>query len=127
MTRLPPLPLSRRTFGVGAMLAAPVVRAQPKLEKTRVAMAVGGKALFHYLPLTVAEQLGFFRDEGLEVDIHDVAGDAHALLGGMADVVSGAYEHTINPLNKGQFFQAFVLQGRAGRVDEDHARLQDRA
>ena len=124
MTRLPPSPLSRRTFGVGAMLAAaslaaPAVWAQPKLEKNRVAMAVGGKALFHYLPLTVAEQLGFFRDEGLEVEIHDVAGDAHALqavLGGMADVVSGTYEHTINLQNRGQFFQAFVLQGRAPQV-----------
>jgi NitT/TauT family transport system substrate-binding protein len=31
-------------------------------------------------------------------------------------VVSGAYEHTINLQNKGQIFQAFVLQGRAPQI-----------
>jgi NitT/TauT family transport system substrate-binding protein len=30
--------------------------------------------------------------------------------------VSGAYEHTINLQSKGQFFQAFVLQGRAPQI-----------
>ncbi len=37
-------------------------------------------------------------------------------MGGSADVVSGAYEHTINLQSKGQFFQAFVLQGRAPAI-----------
>ncbi|MBM3369501.1 MAG: transporter substrate-binding domain-containing protein, partial [Betaproteobacteria bacterium] len=32
------------------------------------------------------------------------------------DVVSGAYEHTINLQQKGQMFQAFVLQGRAPQM-----------
>lgn len=124
MTPMPHPLLSRRTFGVGAVLTAaslvaPAVRAQPRLEKTRVAIAVGGKAMFHYLPLTISEQLGFFKDEGLEVEISDFAGDARAqqaALGGAADVMSGAYEHTIHLQNKGQFFQAFVLQGRAPQV-----------
>jgi len=116
--------LTRRTFGAGAMLAAatlaaPVVRAQGRLEKSRVGIAVGGKASFYYLPLTLAEQLGYFRAEGLMVEISDFAGGARALqavVGGSADVVSGAYEHTINLQNKGQFFQAFVLQGRAPQI-----------
>jgi NitT/TauT family transport system substrate-binding protein len=116
--------LTRRTFGAGAMLAAatlaaPVVRAQGRLEKSRVGIAVGGKASFYYLPLTLAEQLGYFKAEGLTVEISDFAGGARALqavVGGSADVVSGAYEHTINLQNKGQFFQAFVLQGRAPQI-----------
>ena len=60
-------------------------------------LAVGGKAAFYYLPLTIAEQLGYFKDEGLDVEISDFAGGAkalQALVGGSADVVSGAYEHT---------------------------------
>jgi NitT/TauT family transport system substrate-binding protein len=80
---------------------------------------VGGKASFYYLPLTIAEQLGYFKAEGLEVEISDFAGGARALqavVGGSADVVSGAYEHTINLQNKGQMFQAFVLQGRAPQI-----------
>lgn len=89
------------------------------LEKTKVSIAVGGKNLFYYLPLTVAEQLGYFKDEGLQVEISDFAGGAKALqamVGGSADVVSGAYEHTINMQAKNQPIVAFVLQGRAPQI-----------
>jgi NitT/TauT family transport system substrate-binding protein len=89
------------------------------LEKKDVHIAVGGKAAFYYLPLTVAEQLGYFKDEGLNVKISDFAGGAAALravVGGSADVVSGAYEHTISMQGKKQFFQAFVLQGRLPQI-----------
>ncbi len=93
--------------------------AQNKLEKTKVSIAVGGKNLFYYLPLTIAERLGYFKDEGLDVEISDFPGGAkalQALVGGSADVVSGAYEHTINMQAKGQNIQAFVLQGRAPQI-----------
>jgi NitT/TauT family transport system substrate-binding protein len=105
-------------FGAAAV-AVPALRAQARLEKTRVSIAVGGKAAFYYLPLTISEQLGYFKSEGLEVEISDFAGGARALqavAGGSADVVSGAYEHTINLQSRNQFFQAFVLQGRAPQI-----------
>jgi len=89
------------------------------LEKPKVSIAVGGKNLFYYLPLTVAEQLGYFKDEGLQVEISDFAGGAkalQALVGGSADVVSGAYEHTILMQVKNQPIVAFVLQGRAPQI-----------
>jgi len=89
------------------------------LEKKDVHIAVGGKAAFYYLPLTVAEQLGYFKDEGLTVKISDFPGGARALqavVGGSADVVSGAYEHTISMQGKKQYFQAFVLQGRLPQI-----------
>ena len=119
-----PSPVSRRAFtraGVLAVasLAAPALRAQPKLEKTRLALAVGGKAAFYYLPLTISEQLGYFRAEGLDIEISDFSGGARALqavVGGSADVCSGAFEHTINLQSKNQMFQAFVLQGRAPQI-----------
>lgn len=110
---------------LGSMMAAPVAAALPAhavvkgIEKPRVKIAVGGKNLFYYLPLTIAEQRGFFKDEGLEVEISDFAGGSAALravVGGSADVVSGAYEHTINLQAKGQYFTAFVLQGRAPQI-----------
>jgi len=93
--------------------------AQNKLEKTKVSIAVGGKATFYYLPLTIAEQLGYFKSEGLEVEISDFAGGAKALqavVGGSADVCSGAYEHTLYLQAKNQFYQTFVLQGRAPQI-----------
>ena len=89
------------------------------LEKTKLTIAVGGKNLFYYLPLTIAEQLGYFKDEGLQVEIPDFAGGAkalQALVGGSADVVSGAYEHTINMQAKNQPIMSFVLQGRAPQI-----------
>ena len=82
-------------------------------EKRKITIAVGGKNLFYYLPLTVAERLGYFKDEGLDVEIPDFAGGAkalQALVGGSADMVSGAYEHTINMAAKKQPIKAVVLQ-----------------
>jgi NitT/TauT family transport system substrate-binding protein len=102
-----------------AAMAAPNLLAQAKVEKSKVSIAVGGKATFYYLPLTIAEQLGYFKAEGLDVEISDFSGGARALqavVGGSVDVVSGAYEHTINLQSKNQFFQAFVLQGRAPAI-----------
>ena len=94
-----------------AMLAGTAWAQAP--EKKKITIAVGGKNLFYYLPLTVAERLGYFKDEGLEVVIPDFAGGAkalQALVGGSADMVSGAYEHTINMAAKKQPIKAVVLQ-----------------
>jgi NitT/TauT family transport system substrate-binding protein len=88
--------------------------AQP-LEKTKITIAVGGKNLFYYLPLTIAEKRGFFKDEGLDVEIVDFPGGARALqamVGGSADIVSGAYEHTINMQAKGINIVGIALEGR---------------
>ena len=103
-----------------AALAFPRVWAQAgKPEKSKLTIAVGGKNLFYYLPLTIAEQLGYFKDEGLQVEVPDFAGGSkalQALVGGSADVVSGAYEHTINMQAKNQPIESIVLQGRAPQI-----------
>jgi NitT/TauT family transport system substrate-binding protein len=85
------------------------------LEKPKITIAVGGKPLLYYLPLTIAEKRGYFKDEGLTVEIVDFPGGAKALqamVGGSADVVSGAYEHTINMQAKGINIVAIALEGR---------------
>ena len=99
--------------------AAPSLVLAQKLEKTSVHIAVGGKVGTYYQALTIAEQLGYFKDEGLDVKISDFAGGSkslQAVVGGSADVVSGAYEHTINLQSKGQFFRCVVLQGRCPMI-----------
>ena len=116
--------ITRRTFAKGtalsaAALAFPVLRAEGKLEKTKITLAVGGKAAFYYLPLTISEQLGYFKAEGLDVEFSDFSGGAQALqavVGGSADVCSGAFEHTIKLQAKNQMFSAFVLHGRAPQI-----------
>lgn len=107
------------SVATSALVAFPSLAGAQALEKKKVTIAVGGKNLLYYLPLTIAEQLKYFQDEGLEVEIVDFAGGARALqavVGGSADVVSGAFEHTLNMQAKGQPMRAFVLQGRAPQI-----------
>jgi len=85
------------------------------LEKKQITLAVGGKTALYYLPLTLAERLGHFKEQGLEVTINDFRGGAQslqALAGGSVDVVTGAYEHTIRMQAKGQDVRALVELGR---------------
>ncbi len=42
-------------------------------------LGVGGKSLLYYLPLTLTERLGYFKEEGLNVTITDFGGGAKAL------------------------------------------------
>src|SRR6266571_7120173 len=102
-----------------AIALAVCTAAQAQIEKRDVHIAVGGKVALYYLPLTLTERLGFFKDEGLDVRISDFAGGTRSLeavVGGSADVVSGAYEHTINMQARKQSFQAFVLAGAAPQI-----------
>jgi NitT/TauT family transport system substrate-binding protein len=97
-----------------ALAGAPAL-AQKAPEKPKVVLGVGGKPALYYLPLTIAERKGFFKEEGLEVEINDFAGGAKALqslIGGSVDVVTGAYEHTIRMQAKGQDVRAVVELGR---------------
>jgi len=109
----------RRILAVGLALFAGLAVCAPALsqglEKSKLTIGVGGKSLFYYLPLTIAEQKGYFKEEGLEVEIPDFPGGAkalQALIGGSADLVSGAYEHTITQQAKGINIEALVLQGK---------------
>jgi NitT/TauT family transport system substrate-binding protein len=86
------------------------------LEKPSIRLAVGGKALVAYLPLTIAERRGYFAKEGLDVEINDFQGGAkalEALVGGSADVVCGAYEHTLYMAAKGIAIKAVALQANS--------------
>jgi NitT/TauT family transport system substrate-binding protein len=77
----------------------------------RVRIAIGGQNQLLYLPTTLAQRLGYYRDEGLDVELQDFAGGSkalQALVGGSADVVSGFYDHTIQMQAEGREMTAFV-------------------
>jgi NitT/TauT family transport system substrate-binding protein len=83
--------------------------------QTTVRLAVGGKPAMFYLPLTVTERLGYFKEAGLDVEISDFSGGARALqalMGGSADVVAGAFDHTIQMQAKGQRIVGVVEIGQ---------------
>ena len=77
----------------------------------RVRLAVGGQNQMVYLPTTLAQELGFYKEEGLDVELQDFQGGAkalQALVGGSADVVCGFYDHTIQMAAEGRELVAFV-------------------
>jgi len=99
---------------LAGLLAAPAF-GQGAPEKTTVNLGVGGKPLLYYLPLTIAERKGYFKEQGLDVSINDFGGGAkslQALVGGSVDVVTGAYEHTIRMQAKKQDIVAVAELGR---------------
>lgn len=109
----------RRTFTAGlagfalSALSEPVWAQQ--VEKPSLRLGVANKAHLYYLPLTLAERRGHFKDYGLNVAITDFEGGAQslgALLGGSVDVVTGAYEHTLRMQAKGQDIRAAIELGR---------------
>jgi len=99
-------------LSVFALVASLVVAcARPPAAGHRVRLAIGGQNQMVYLPTTLAQELGFYRDEGLDVDLQDFAGGSkalEALVGGSADVVSGFYDHTIQMAAEGRHLVAFV-------------------
>jgi NitT/TauT family transport system substrate-binding protein len=109
------MPFGRTLVAALALaLAVPLAGAQSP-EMTRVTIGVGGRALLYHLPLTIAERRGYFKAEGLDVEIRDFSGGARALqalVGGSVDLASGAYEHTIAQQPKGVAIEALVVQGK---------------
>jgi NitT/TauT family transport system substrate-binding protein len=110
--------LGRKIFGVAFALALSCSAAFAQvagIEKPKLTIGVGGKSLLYYLPLTIAEKKGFFKEQGLDVEIQDFAGGSkslQALIGGSVDVVAGAYEHTIRMQAKGQDIRSTIELGR---------------
>ncbi|MGU3493568.1 ABC transporter substrate-binding protein [Xanthobacteraceae bacterium A53D] len=110
------LPALGLALGLSAATPALAQKADTqKAEKPTLTLGVGGKPLLYYLPLTIAERKGFFKDEGLDVSINDFGGGAkslQALIGGSIDVVTGAYEHTIRMQAKRQDIVSVIELGR---------------
>jgi NitT/TauT family transport system substrate-binding protein len=76
-----------------------------------VTIGIGGQTLLTYLPTTLAQELGYYEEEGVKVDLQDLQGGSKALtamIGGSTDVTSGYYEHTIQMQAKKQAVKAFV-------------------
>ena len=123
--------VNRRIFGLraGSALAAGAVGwrwlsspAQAQVGERRKAplrIAIGGKGSLYYLPLTVAERLGYFHDEGLSVETVDFGGSSlamDAVRAGHADLGCGAYEQLIEQQALGYNCRSLVLLGRTPQM-----------
>lgn len=97
---------------VSVAVALTAGTAEAQLEKSKVSLAVGGRSTLVYLPITIAQQRGYFREQGLEVEIFDVAGGSRAYeasLGGNVDLVVGVYQHVLSLQAQQQYYKAFTL------------------
>ncbi|MBX9824398.1 MAG: ABC transporter substrate-binding protein [Xanthobacteraceae bacterium] len=107
--------MTRAIRTIAAVMLALAAAGTAASAQTKVRLAVGGQTALFYLPLTVTDRQGYFKDEGLDVAISDLAGGARALqalMGGSADVVTGSFDHTIQMHAKHQPLTAVVQLGR---------------
>src|SRR6266478_5401997 len=98
------------TLAVVALLAFGV--AAPEARAAAVKIAVGGSSCICYLPTILTEQLGYYKEAGIDVELIDFKGGSTALtavLGGSADVVSGFYDHTVELAAKDKPMQSIVI------------------
>ncbi|WP_025659619.1 ABC transporter substrate-binding protein [Rhizobium sp. IBUN] len=108
------------SFGVRAASAA-----------DKITLMVGGYEKQIYLPAKLAESLGYFKDEGLDVELlNEPAGvDAeNQLLAGAVQGVVGFYDHCIDLQGKGKFVESVVqfsqAPGEVELVSTKHAEIK---
>ncbi|PWU72015.1 nitrate ABC transporter substrate-binding protein [Ochrobactrum sp. POC9] len=110
----------RHLFGA-ALIGSAMVFGAGAAHAEKLTVIVGGMEKQIYLPAVLTEKLGYFKDEGLDVElINSRAGvDAeNELLAGAAQAVVGFYDHTIDLQSKGKFIQSIVQFSQApGEVE----------
>jgi len=114
---------SRHSLLALAMLAA----ALPAAASERITLLVGGIDKVIYLPVKLAEQLGYFTRQGLDVELR--SGDSGIqgvddLLVGSAQGVVGFYDHIIYMQSKGKAVVSLIQFSQApGEVELVSTRL----
>ncbi|MFG1193050.1 MULTISPECIES: ABC transporter substrate-binding protein [Xanthobacter] len=103
--------------GLACSLAAAIASANADpVEKSEVTVAIGGtSAQFYFLPVVIADRLGYFKKEGLTVTFVDTGSGAkalQALVSGGAEVAAGSFEHPLRMQARGRDVVAFVKFGR---------------
>src|SRR2546429_770847 len=79
---------------------------------THLKIMVGGLSKQIYLPNELTQQLGYFKQEGLDVTLIDEASgqsSENEVLAGQVEAGSGSYNHTIELQPKGKQMEAVVL------------------
>jgi NitT/TauT family transport system substrate-binding protein len=96
--------------------------------KQPVKLMVGGLDKQIYLPAKLAEQLGYYKEQGLDVQLSDEPAGVEAanqLLAGKVDGVVGFYDHTVDLQGSGKQAQSVVqllkLPGEAELCHNDVA------
>ncbi|HVR54156.1 MAG TPA: ABC transporter substrate-binding protein [Pseudorhodoferax sp.] len=95
---------------VGALIA--VAAPAASAADAPITIMVGGINKIIYLPAKLAETLGYFKDEGLQVELQSQPAGVDAenqLIAGAVQGVVGFYDHTIDLQSKGKDIEAIAV------------------
>ncbi|SHJ94399.1 ABC transporter substrate-binding protein [Paraburkholderia terricola] len=110
-------------------LLAPAAASAQDDAPGKIAIMVGGITKLIYLPVFLTEQLGYFKAEGLDVELLSQTAGVDAeneLLAGAVQGVVGFYDHTIVLQSKGKEVKSIVVLGQVpGEVEMVSARAAD--
>jgi NitT/TauT family transport system substrate-binding protein len=105
--------LTRTAIATGMLLAGLGITAS-SLAAEKITIMVGGINKLIYLPPKLTENLGYFKDEGLDVELQSQQAGVDAeneLIAGAVQAVVGFYDHSIDLQSKGKEIQAITLFG----------------
>src|SRR5271166_1207330 len=98
-----------------AAIAAIFIATTSSVAAAKISLMVGGLDKQIYLPFKLAENLGYFEDEGLEVELLSTPSGVNAeneLLSGAVQGVGGFYDHCLELQAKGKFVLSIVQINR---------------
>jgi NitT/TauT family transport system substrate-binding protein len=106
-------------FAIG--LSALTFLPSPSMAAEKVSIMVGGLEKQIYLPFKLTEILGYFKDEGLEVELLNEPSGVDAedeMLAGAVQGAGGFYDHCVDLQSKGKFVESLVQINQApGEVE----------
>jgi len=109
----------RLSVGILLIVAVLVVANLPRpsmASRKHLVIMVSGAAKIVYLPAILTQRLGYFRDEGLDVELVSRPAGVDAeneLLTGYAQGVVGFYDHTVDLQTKGREARSIVVLSNA--------------
>jgi NitT/TauT family transport system substrate-binding protein len=122
-------PLLLASLSAALLAGAPMARAADK-----ITLMVGGYEKIIYLPAKLAERLGYFKDEGLDVELLNEGSGVDAeieLVAGAVQGVVGFYDHCVDLQAKGKFIESVVqfshAPGEVELVSSKHAQAKSMA
>jgi NitT/TauT family transport system substrate-binding protein len=123
--------IRRSLAGWGALvLCAGMLASVPALAADKITIIVGGMEKQIYLPAKLAEQLGYFKEQGLDVELINTKAGVDAeneLVAGAVQAVVGFYDHTVDLQSKGKFIMSIVQFSQApGEVELVSSKLADK-
>lgn len=111
-----------RAFSISALAVAGLLSTSSLSSAAdKITIMVGGYEKQIYLPAKLAESLGYFKEEGLDVELLNEGAGVEAenqLLAGAVQGVVGFYDHSIDLQAKGKFVESVVQFSQApGEVE----------